>query len=268
MMRSLAQWAGSATAMMLFATNAITSEANGPEIDKAAEVDSDAAAALEKMGAALRTHQIFTVTADIATEDVLNANETLVDDGTVTIYGRRPDRLRISQDTDILDREIYFDGKAFTVFSPRLKLHASVPGAATIAQTITRARNEYGVHVPLAELLTWADDRSLGERLKSGVLLGSERVADRMCSHYEFKQDAAEWQVWIAQDRSELPCKLVVTKSYDPVRPQLTTKSSAVLRWSFPESIPEDMFAFAPPGGTKELQLTGPRLAIAGGKRR
>ena len=91
----------------------------------ASQIDPDAMAALDKMGAELRSHNNFDMKADITHEDVLGSGQKLQYAGTVEVEARRPDRFKMSVVSDLRDREIYYDGKAVTVFSPRLGYYAS-----------------------------------------------------------------------------------------------------------------------------------------------
>jgi hypothetical protein len=212
-------------------------------------VDPDALAALNKMGAELRTHQNFDVTSDVTTEDVLGDGQKLQYSGTVEVQARRPNGFRISMVSDRRDRQLYYDGKSLTVYSPRLGYYASFPAPDTIAKTLERAKDQYGIELPLADLFAWGVDKSLEGRVLAGFKVASEHVGDRKCSHYALRQKSVDWQVWIADDGPALPCKLVITSTEDPAMPQY----SSVLHWSFPASIPDSTFAFAAPPSSKKI---------------
>jgi len=213
--------------------------------------EPDALAALNKMGAELRTHQNFDVKSDVTLEDVLGNGQKLQYAGTVEVQARRPNGFRISMVSDHRDRQIYYDGKSVTVFSPRLGYYASFPAPDTIAKTLERAKDEYGIELPLADLFAWGVDKSLEARVLSGFKVGAEHVGDRKCSHYAFRQKNVDWQVWIADDGPALPCKLIITNTSDPAMPQYTS----VLHWSFPASIPDSAFAFAAPASSKKIVI-------------
>ena len=89
-------------------------------------VDPAALQALDRMGAALRSHMTFVLTADISDEDVLDSGQKLQYDGKLQISARRPDRFLISSTSDTRSRDFYYDGKAVTVFSPKLGMYASL----------------------------------------------------------------------------------------------------------------------------------------------
>jgi hypothetical protein len=214
-------------------------------------VDPDALAALEKMGAALRARNTFVMNADVTTEDVLDSGEKLQFAGTLEVQARRPDRFRLSAVSDLRDRQIYYDGKSVTVHAPKLGVYASFAAPATIAQTLQIARERYDIELPLADLFTWGTDVSAAAKLTSGFLVRPETIGGRSCNHYAFRQENVDWQIWIATAEPALPCKLVITNTEDDSRPQYT----AVLRWSFPPTVAENVFAFAAPASSAKIVI-------------
>ena len=224
---------------------------NAPTPNATAAVDPAAVAALEKMGAALRSRNVFTLNADVTKEDVLGTGEKLQFAGTLDIRARRPDRFRISAVSDIQDRQIYYDGKSLTVYAPRLGVYGTIAAPATIAQTLNVARARYDIELPLADLFTWGTDNSAAARLTSGFLVRPESIGGRTCNHYAFRQENVDWQIWIAADEPALPCKLVITNTEDDSRPQYT----AVMRWDFPATIAENVFTFAPPASSNKIVI-------------
>ena len=227
------------------------------------EIDPDALAALDKMGAELRTHQNFHVKSEVVNEDVLGSGQKLQYAGTVETIARRPNGLRISMVSDTRERQIYYDGKNVTIFSPRLGFYASFPAPNTIGATLAVAKDKYGVEMPLADLYAWGTDPSLNKRIKSGFFVRADQIGGQMCNHYAFRQERVDWQIWIAKDGPPLPCKLVITNTTDPAQPQYT----ALIHWSFPDSIPDSTFAFVPPETAKKIAIaTVAKVRIAGGR--
>jgi hypothetical protein len=217
-------------------------------------VDAAALAALDRMGAELRAHQNFDVKSDVTTEDVLGSGQKLQYAGTLETQARRPNGFRISMVSDLKERQIYYDGKAVTVYSPRLGYFASFPAPDTIAKTLAVAKDRYGIELPLADLFAWGTDTSLVARIKSAFLVRDEHVGGQLCDHYAFRNERVDWQIWIAKNGPPLPAKLVITSRDDPSMPQYT----AVLHWSFPASIPDSVFAFAPPPAAKKIAFATP----------
>ena len=229
----------------------VPSAPNPPAPAASPSVAPDALAALERMGAALRSKNVFTMKADVTKEEVLGSGEKLQFASTLDISARRPDRFRISNVSDVQDRQIYYDGKSLTVYAPKLGVYGTVAAPATIAQTINVAGDRYDIETPLADLFTWGTNNSAAAQLTSGFLVRLEHIDGRACNHYAFRQPDVDWQIWIAADETALPCKLIITNTDDDSRPQYT----AVMNWSFPPAIADNVFTFAPPASANKIVI-------------
>lgn len=237
--------------------------AAGPAFAASSDVDADALAALDKMGTELRTHSNFDVKSNVTMEDVLGSGQKLQYEGTLETIARRPNGFKISMVSDNKNRQVYYDGKNVTVFSPRLGYYASFQAPDTIKATLVKAKDQYGIELPLADLYAWGTDPALVKRVKSGFFVRQDHVNGQACNHFAFRQERVDWQIWIAANGPALPCKLVITNTSDPAQPQYT----AVMHWTFPNSIPDNTFAFTPPANAKKIAIaTLPTVRLAGGK--
>lgn len=254
-MRSIAVCAGTIILFLSAAgPNVAAKSKSAPSAAAASKdetVDPDAMAALDKMGAELRSHQTFALKADTTNEDVLGDGQKLQYQGTVDMQARRPDRFKIEVNSDLRNRVIYYDGKTVTVFSPRLGYYASFDAPPTIRETLQQASDKYGVEIPLRDMFAWGTDPSMTARIKSAFLVRPEHIDGQLCNHYAFRGEQADFQIWIQQNGPALPCKLVITNRSDPSMPQYTS----VMHWSFPASIPDNVFAFEAPSNAKRIRM-------------
>jgi hypothetical protein len=88
-----------------------------------------------------------------------------------------------------------------------------------------------------------------------------EHIDSRACNHYAFRQPDVDWQIWIANDQSALPCKLIITNTADDSRPQYT----AVMHWDFPPTIADNVFTFTPPQSTNKIVIVDQAARQASG---
>ena len=216
----------------------------------ATKPDPDALAALNKMGEALRALNAFTLTADVTTEQVLDSGQKLQYGGDLKIEAQRPNGFKIHMDFDHKEREIYYDGKSVTLFAPKVGYYASVPAPATIAATVATISDKYGIEVPLADLFQLGVDPALTARIKSGFDVGPEKVGGVACEHYAFRQESADWQVWIRTDGPALPCKMVITTTQDQAQPQYT----AVMTWD-DKAPAQAAYTFNPPANAHRITV-------------
>src|SRR5436190_12690326 len=87
--------------------------------------DPKAIAALDAMGAFLRTQTNMKVIGEINTDDVIGKNQKIQYSGTVELMVRRPDGLRANVVSDRKNEQIFYDGKQFTVYEPKLGYYAA-----------------------------------------------------------------------------------------------------------------------------------------------
>lgn len=235
-------WAGS---------QALAAQEASPRTATAIDRDADTMLALDVMGAALRERTMLKVHADITSEVVLASGQKIQSGGTVDMIVRRPDRFRVTIRDGRKDRDIYYDGRSLTVFAPALGHYASFAAPPTIAATLERANDEFGIEVPLADLFYWGVDPTLADRVRSAFRLGSDVVNGSRCAHYAIRQDQVDWQVWIREAGESLPCKLVITSKADPAMPQFT----AVYSFGEGQSLDLNQFTFQPPKGASEISF-------------
>ena len=214
-------------------------------------VAPEATAALERMGAHLRTLKTFEVRAATTLDEVLESGQKVQFGGTVALKVRRPDRLRSDVSSDRKQRQFFYDGKTVTVYGPRVNYYAVVQAPATLSELVEMLGTKYGIETPLADLFFWGTDKARPGDIKAAVYLGPATLDGAACDQYAFRQEGMDWQVWIQKGSSPLPRKVVITSTSEPSQPQYT----AVLRWNVAAQIDNRTFAFVPPAGARRIPL-------------
>lgn len=214
-------------------------------------IDPEAMAAMDRMSTALQALQFFSVKSEATTEVVLEKGQKIQFSGHVDLKVKRPNAFRVATEADTQTREMYYDGKTFTIFAPRLGYYAAFDAPATIGQTLDKARTEYALEVPLADLFIWGTDQTIRARVKEAMVIRPERIDSRTCMHYAFRQEKVDWQVWIDQGEKPLPCKIVITSTEDASQPQYI----AVLNWDLTTPVDPATIAFAPPADAKKISI-------------
>jgi len=213
----------------------------------AASVDTDAVQALTRMGAALRALPHFTLNATTSTEYVLDDGQKIALPGTVTYRVLGPDRFFVEIQSEDQHRQLFYDGKALTIYSPRLKYYATLEGLNKSSQALlTESATTYGIELPLADLFLWGTPAFPTDQLQSALRVGSARIAGEATQHYAFRQPGVDWQVWIS-DATHLPRQLAITSHSDPALPAY----QATLNWDTRRAVTARELAFDPKGATK-----------------
>ncbi len=225
----------------------------------ASERDPDALAALERMGAALRALNQFSLTSDASTEVVLEDGQKIELDGKVSYRVKRPNQVFVELDSDRQQRQLIYDGKALTVYAPKLKYYAQVEGLhATLGELVEQAATRYDIEFPLADMFLWGTDKAPSSLIRSARHIGGGTQAGEPIEQYAFQQDGVDWQVWISK-ASSLPVKLIINSLDDPAQPQYRAR----LRWDTRTPVPDSAFAFTPPADAHRIKLVPVAVAAA-----
>lgn len=218
-------------------------------------LEPGALAALDKMGAELRALRQFSLVSDTSVEIVLDDGQKIELDGTLTYKVIKPDQLFVDIASDRRHRQIFFDGKDFTINSPRLNMYASTPvQARTLAELATNAAEKYGIEFPLVDMFFWGTDHATKDLITSARHVGSATLDGQKVQHYAYTQENVHWQVWIT-DAGNLPKKFVITSQEDPAQPQYR----ANLHWDTQTPVVASALKFTP---AKDAQ----RIVLASGE--
>ncbi len=221
------------------------------------ERDPEALAALDRMGAALRALKQFSLTSDASTEVVLEDGQKIELDGVVTYKVKAPDQLFLELRSDRQLRQLFYDGNALTVYSPRLNYYAQVDGVgATLGELVDQAADRYGIEMPLADMFLWGTDKAPKTAIRAALHVGGGTLDGEPIEQYAFKQDAVDWQVWISKATS-LPKKLIINSLDDPAQPQYRAR----LAWDTRTPVPATAFQFAPPADAARIKLVPVEVA-------
>ena len=205
-------------------------------------IDPAAMQALERMGAYLRELPSFNLRADDAIDEVLDSGQKIQLTKTVELQVRKPDRLHAAITTDRKAREIFFDGKHFTLLAPETRYFATVEAPPTIGEMLTAVETRYGIEFPLVDLFRWGEDAEAAADIQEAMWVGTSNLAGQMADHYAFRQDEIDWQIWIAQGEAPLPLRYVITTKDEPGEPQYM----ANLSWDTQAQPADAVFTFTP----------------------
>jgi hypothetical protein len=211
-------------------------------------VAPDARATLDRMGAYLRTLQVFQIEAAIQQEEVLDNGLKLQFHGSTTLSARKPDRLRINVSKDWQERDYVYDGKQFTLWARRAGFYAAVPAPPTIGELAVMLEENLGVELPLVDLFRWGIDAA-GTNITEVVDAGLSRIGGAECLQFAFRQEGLDWQIWIQSGDYPLPRKVVITTTTDEARPQF----QATLTWNLAPTFTDEDFTFTPPADARRI---------------
>ena len=206
-------------------------------------IEPAALAALDRMGAYLRTLKMFQIEAAVQQEEALDNGLKAQFAGVANLVARKPDRLRVEVSSDRQERQYLYDGKLFTLWARRVNCYATVPAPPTILELVNTVEEKFGIEMPLVDLFRWgaADNSNTG--ITAAVDIGPSKIGDADCRHYAFRQEGLDWQIWIQNGDCPLPRKLVLTTTTDEARPQY----QATYTWNLAPTFKDADFTFEAP---------------------
>jgi hypothetical protein len=212
--------------------------------------DPNAIRALERMGDYLRTLKTFQIRSETSRDEVLDDGQNVEFGGIVDMIVVRPNRLRAEVPSDKQQRLYLYNGTALSIWAQRLNYYTTVPAPPTIRELADTLTSRYDIELPLVDLFYWSDRNSTAG-ITSAVDLGPSQIDGVTCQHYAFRQDGADWQVWMQLGDYPLPRKLVIRTTSDDARPRY----ASVMTWNLAPSVNDAAFTFVPPPDARRIAL-------------
>ncbi len=220
----------------------------------------DAVTRLRRGADFLAGQQRFSFGAEV-TYDILQSNGVMLEFGAShDILVRRPDRLRIQavrRDGDV--KQLFFDGQSLTIDMPREDAYVKVAKPGTLYAALDYLVNDLGDPSPLEDFLSENFMARVGSRITAGFHVEYAAIGDRVCEHLAFRTDELDFQIWIEDAESPLPCRLVITYTRSEGSPQFTADFRD---WNLEPVSDDGMFAFEPPASAERLQVQALERAL------
>jgi hypothetical protein len=217
----------------------------------ASAVDAGSIQALRDMGASLQSLKRFRVSTEMTGERVLTDGQKLQHTASADMDVERPNRIRASIRTARSERQIIYDGKTVTLFTPAQKYYSTVEFTENIGSLIDKLEAKFGVELPLSDLFLFGTPAAPIDKIESAMNAGQDIVGGVVCDHFAFRQGKVDWQIWIATGSQRLPRKVVITSRIDEERPQ----SVSLIEWNLKPTFKDTVFNFMPPKGAVKVEL-------------
>lgn len=230
----------------------VTPAGNDP-IANEGVIEDDAVDALKEMSNFLMQAKTLAITSQGSMDAVTNDGQRIQLDGVTTYKVRKPNGFVIDYSSDVKSRRFIYDGKNFTVYSPKLGFYASAAAPATNKAVLDEIYDKFGISLPLEDLFRWGDGATEDrvKDLKSAYEVGPATIDGVETDHYAFREAEVDWEVWIQQGDQPLPRKVVIVDRTDPSRPTFTAR----LTWQVNPTFTDADFAFVPDANAKKIQL-------------
>lgn len=202
-------------------------------------IDPAADKLLREMGAVLARARAFTVSADVDFDRLMPSGLLIKYAGIVDLTVQRPDKVYASFDGDLQDRRIWYTGSEITVLDTENGFYGALPTPNTIEETMDFLMSDYGMTIPLADILSADPYKAFISNAVAGVVVGESTINNKSCTHLAFVQKYIDWQIWISDGADKLPCRFVINYKTVPGSPQYSAEFS---HWSINPSIDPSVF--------------------------
>jgi hypothetical protein len=224
--------------------------AAGPPAPPSRSVEPRAEQELKRMGEFLAKLPHFALEAEETFDEIPDGQLRRQLTNVRRVAVERPNHVAADATGDTLNRASWYDGRTVTVLDKEHNVYATIEAPGTIDAIFDKLTDEYGVVLPLADLL-YADPYAvLMAGVTYGRYLGIHQAAGVACHHLAFSQDTIEWQIWIDAGDKPLPRKLVISYVQEPGEPQY---SAVIRRWNLESKVPEGLFTFEAPEGARRV---------------
>ena len=215
-------------------------------------VDPEARQILREMSDYLSAIEQFTFQGAVTIDTVLFSGQKIQNNGTIDASIKRPDRFYIARKSDLIDQAFYYDGKILTLFGKKVNFYASVDALPTIEKTIDKAIEEVGLIAPGADIIYHNSYDILMENVLSGFYVGVSIIQGVECHHLAFRNRDVDWQIWIENDDTPLPCKYLITSKWTRSEPQF---SVVFFDWDIAAKLKNEQFIFTPPEDSEKIEF-------------
>jgi hypothetical protein len=231
-----------------------------PAATKAMAPAPDPRLILQKMCDFLKSQKQFTYKAEVADDQVYTGGKKLQYEIDMETFVRRPDRLRVNADGDLVDKQFYFDGKSITLYDKDYNVYGTMDVPPDIESALEKANKDFGVRVALTDLASPKLCEMLDKRIKHSLYVGQSRISGVLCHHLSFDGNEVQLQAWIEDGSQPLLRKVVLTHKNLPGEPQWTAYLS---NWNFSPQLSDSLFAFTPPQGAQKIKFLPVKAAQA-----
>ncbi|WP_246799825.1 DUF2092 domain-containing protein [Rhizobium indicum] len=230
-----------------------TARADEPTPPVKPAISDEAATAVSQMGKTLLARDL-TITARTISIYLDQSGQPLHIFHTMKITVRRPDRIVVEFTGDDGKHDLFYDGKAASVFFPDSKQYATIPASGDIPSALNEVATKLDVDFPLGALFADFPDKVLLGDALAAWQVGTATVDGVECRHLFFSQKSGiDLELWVEKNSAATPHRLVVTYPLLQGQPSFVAEFTS---WKTQPPLSDSEFTFEPPADVKKIDLT------------
>ena len=207
---------------------------------------------MRHMSAYLAGASEFSFRTEVNYDQVLESGQKILYGRHAEISMRRPDRLHILVNGDLVNERIWYDGKTFILMDLWNHEYVKVEAPPRIDEALDFMARKYGIASPVSDVLYSDVHGILTENVTTGVYIGQPVVRGVPTHHLAFTQKNIDWQLWIEDGAQPVPRKAVITYKNVAGSPQFIVWLSD---WNFVPRLADSLFEFLPPEDAQQVDI-------------
>ena len=220
--------------------------------EESSVIDARADKVLRQMSEYLNSLDQFTFHAENTEEEILSSGQKLQRGIAVNMSVRRPGRFMADIKGDVLNQQLFYDGKTIKLYGKNVNYYATMDAPSTIEAALDHALESFGLRAPLADFISKGSYEFMVENVDSGFYVGLSSVHGVESHHLAFRQEDIDWQIWIENSKTPLPRKLVITSKRVTGAPQFTALLSD---WNLSPKLKNSLFIFVSPDKAEKIEF-------------
>ncbi len=225
-------------------------------------IDARADEQLKRMTGYLAGLGAFKFDADVRYDDYLVDTQKVQFGKRVSVAVQRPDKAGATVDGDVESKRYWYDGKRAVILDVDRNHYSETAAPSTIDATLRAMAENYGLVLPLAELIAADSYQWLMNNVQSAAYVGERIVDGARCHHLAFEQPTLDWQIWIDGGEHPFPRQMLIAYKSLPNCPQYEARFT---RWTPNASLTSADFAIQIPQGAARIELEAPERVVGTG---
>ncbi len=207
---------------------------------------------LRRMCAYLKSLKEFSYKGEVTDDHTYSAGNKLQFAFGLEGYVKRPDKIRLIAKGDLQNKEVFYDGKAFTIYETVKKVYATAAMPPTIDEALDKAESDYGIRLIVAQLAKTDLFEEVTQGIEDSVYVGQGTVFGVKCHHVAFDKGMTVVQAWVEASDKPVLRKVVLTYKEVELSPQWTVY---LTDWNVAPQLADNLFVFTPPQGAEKIDF-------------
>lgn len=214
--------------------------------------DPRAEALLKKMGEYMGSLKSFSADAHMIEDQIMGDGFKMAVLQSGAIKVQRPDKFHILRTGEPYDQEIFYNGSHLSILDKGLDRYIDIAVTGNLDAVLDAADENFDARLPGHDLFSTDAYASLMEPVEESTYLRAVEVNGVTCRHLAFRSDEVDWQLWILEGDTPLPCRYTITSKWINGAPQYTVSYT---NWKLNPVIPSAAFDFTAPDDAKPMTM-------------